>query len=297
MNYIFIVNGRPDIAERINAALTEQLRDLTIPYRTYHTTGVGDGARYVKIYCDLHPKEEVCFVACGGSGTCNEVASGIVKEPNKRMAIFAAGTSNDFTKCFPDRDFHNIRKMLAGEEKIIDIMQVNDNYALNSCQMGFDSVVASEANYLSELGKNNPYRRGVIRAILTSRFNRIRVVADGKRIGHNWMSLCTLNNGQYVGGEFRCAPLSKCDDGLIDLCHIRPMSLLRFLFTMPKYRKGEHVHPDQSAIRKISYRQVRHVEVSSKKLISMCLDGELLPGTRFTVDILPQSVRLVLPAL
>ena len=31
-------------------------------------------------------------------------------------------------------------------------------------------------------------------------------------------------NGQYVGGSFKCAPRSVADDGLIDVCLIKPIS-------------------------------------------------------------------------
>ncbi len=105
---------------------------------------------------------------------------------------------------------------------------------------------------------------------------------------------CALANGRYVGGQFHCAPKAEVNDGEIDICLIRPMTLLSFIRTYPYYVRGEHVQPRFS--RKIYYGRARHVEVHSRNMIYMVLDGELLPGSDFTIDIIPKAVRFVLPA-
>ena len=294
MLYFFIVNGRTDFEQRIKEDLDKQLAGLSIYHKIYTTTGIGDGTRFVRLYCDLHPHKEVCFVACGGSGMVNEVASGIINEENKYMAVLAYGTTNDFIKYYPDRDFTSFDKILKGEIQKIDSIRVNDNYSVNVCNFGFDSIVASEANYQAEQGHSKPYIRGIIKAIFTGRYNKIKVSADGKRLNRRRMLLCTLANGKYVGGEFLCAPNAVNDDGLIELCLIKPMLLLSFLRLMPIYKDGKHLS-DPKLKNKIIYRRVKHVDIESKNLIEVCLDGEMLPGTSFSVDILPSSVNLILP--
>ena len=106
MHYIFIINARSDKAA-IAADVERQIQEskLGLDYEIYLTRGIGDGTRFVKIYCDLHPNAKVCFVACGGTGTLNEVVSGMVGSHDKQLALLAYGSTNDFTKCFPDRDF------------------------------------------------------------------------------------------------------------------------------------------------------------------------------------------------
>ncbi|MBP5210501.1 MAG: hypothetical protein J6Z27_01510, partial [Bacteroidales bacterium] len=100
MRYIFVVNGRRD-KSHIMPDLQKQIEEVTIDHIIYETKGVGDGTRYVRLYCEFHDKEEICFVACGGSGTTNEVAAGIIGFENKYMAILSYGTSNDFIKYYP----------------------------------------------------------------------------------------------------------------------------------------------------------------------------------------------------
>lgn len=299
--------------------LYDQLKEVPHPYEVYTTLGEGDATRFVRLYCDLHPEEEVCFVACGGNGIINEVATGLVgyseylesssqktvvpnsqlKKQNSKftMAIlYIGGTTKDILINFPGRDFFSVKEMLAGTVTPVDIIKLNDSYSLNACNIGFNSKVASRANELIVKGKSahEAYTRGVVNALLTSRFNRIKVIVDGERITRGFMVLCTIANGQRVGGEFNCAPNAKVDDGLIEVCLFRSMSLLRLLMLIPLYRKGEHIGSKLGKNRVI-YRQAREVKVSSKDLIDVYLDGELLTGSHFEVKILPGALPLRLP--
>lgn len=307
MKYIYIINGRADKAQQYQEFYI-QLKENPHPHEVYTTLGEGDATRYVRLYCDLHPEEEVCFVACGGNGIINGVASGLVGYAcsseqaaklcaNKTIAIlYFSGATEDFIINFPGYDFRNVKAMLDGTVKPIDVIQVNDSYCLNVCNIGFNSKVASRANELVAQGKSahQAYTRGVINAILTSRYNRIKVTVDGERIARGPMVLCTFANGHRVGGEFNCAPTAKVDDGLIDVCYFRAMSLLRLLFLIPHYRKGDHIGC-KAAGKRIIFRQGREVTISSKDLIDIYIDGEQLPGSHFDLKILPGALPLRLP--
>lgn len=307
MKYIYIINGRADKTSYYEEFYA-QLKEIPHTYTVYTTMGEGDATRYVRLYCDLHPEEEVCFVACGGNGIINGVASGLVGYAvssdeaaklcaNKTMAIlYFGGATQDFIFNLPGRNFQSVRDMLDGSVTPIDIIQVNDSFCLNVCNLGFNSTVASRANELVAEGKNahQAYTRGVINAFLTSRFNRIKVVVDGNLIAPGRMVLCTVANGRRVGGEFNCAPTAKLDDGLMDVCYFRAMSLLRLLMLFPLYRSGKHIG-SRPGKNKVLYRQAREVSISSKDLIDIYIDGEQLPGSQFNLKILPGALPLRLP--
>lgn len=309
MKYIYIINGRADKAPQYREFF-EQLKGIPHFYEVYTTLGEGDATRYVRLYCDLHPEEEVCFVACGGNGIINGVASGLVgylfsnehvsrQSGNKTIAIlYFGGATEDFIINFPDRNFRSVKDMLAGTVTPTDIIQVNDSYCVNVCNIGFNSKVASRANELVAQGKtaHKAYTRGVLNAFLTSRFNRIKILVDGERIARGPMVLCTVANGRRVGGEFNCAPDAKVNDGLMDVCYFRAMSLLRLLMLFPLYRSGGHIG-SRAGKNKVLYRQAREVVISSKDLIDIYLDGEQLPGSQFHLKILPGALPLRLPKL
>ena len=306
MKYIYIINGRADKAPQYREFF-EQLKGIPHFYEVYTTLGEGDATRYVRLYCDLHPEEEVCFVACGGNGIINGVASGLMGYLETltshlspftfSMAIlYFAGATEDFIINYPGRNFRSVKEMLTGTVTPTDIIKVNDSYCLNVINLGFNSRVASRANELVAKGKSahEAYIRGVINAFLTSRFNRIRVSVGGERIARGLMVLCTIANGRRVGGEFNCAPDAKTDDGLIDVCYFRAMSLVRLLMLFPLYRSGQHIgsRPGRG---KVLYRQAREVVVSSRDIIDIYLDSELLPGSHFEMKILPGALPLRLP--
>ena len=138
----------------------------------------------------------------------------------------------------------------------------------------------SALNMAKGKSAHEAYTRGVINAILTSRYNRIRITADGERIARGPMVLCTVANGRRVGGEFNCAPNAVVDDGLMDVCYFRAMSLLRLLMLIPLYRSGEHIG-SRPGKNRVLYRHAREVVISSKDLIDIYLDGEQLPGSQF----------------
>ena len=179
------------------------------------------------------------------------------------MAIlYIAGATEDFIINFPGRNFRSVREMLDGVVTPTDIIQVNDSYCVNVCNIGFNSRVASRANELVARGKraHEAYTRGVINAILTSRYNRIKVFVDGERIAR----------GHRVGGEFNCAPDAKVDDGLMDVCYFRAMSLLRLLALIPLYKNGTHIG-SRAGGKYVLFRHAREVTITSKDLIDIYL--------------------------
>ena len=73
------------------------------------------------------------------------------------------------------------------------------------------------------------------------RFNDIEVFADGEKLNEKQILLATLAQGQYVGGQFRCAPKSANDDGLIDVCVLKTMTFLGLGMIIGTYTKGGHL--------------------------------------------------------
>lgn len=292
---MFIINGRADKAF-IRPDVEKQLEELDIQYKLVTTRGQGEGTRIVNLYCDLHPEEEVCFVACGGSGTANEVASGIIGRANKYMAFMGYGGTNDLLKCFPGRDFLSIKDILAGEKIKIDAIKVNDSYSINVINVGMDAMVAYYWEIYNSEGVKNSMNKALFRAVLHDRFNRIKVVGDGEVMSGRRMTQATISNGKVCGGQFTCSPNAVLDDGLLELALFKPLNLPVLLYILPKYIKGIHLQ-DKLAMRHIKFKQVRHVELSSKDLIHLSLDGEIVASSHFDIEIKDKSVNFILPPL
>lgn len=296
MKYIFVINGRYDKVDFLED-IRKQIDEFCPGSLQYKTIGVGDGTRFVRSYCEFHQKEEICFVACGGSGTVNEVGAGLIGYENKCMAVLAYGTTNDFTKYYPGRDHRSLRDIVRNGENVrIDAIRCNDDYSFNVINIGFDSNAAYETNLYLEAGVRNGYKLGVLKSIFTSRFNNFRMVVDGERITKGLTLLCTVANGKYCGGQFLCAPRAKNDDGLMDVCLIRGISMLSFLIILPKFIKGTHLD-SRFCMKRMVYRQAKKIELSCKDLMYVSNDGEILASDHFDMEIMEKAVTLRLPGL
>ena len=108
------------------------------------------------------------------------------------------------------------------------------------------------------------------------------------------MLLCTVANGQYVGGSFKCAPKARVDDGLIEVCLIKPISRLRFVKILKPYTNGQHLDdPGMKDI--VTYCQAKKVEVEAPDGFAYSLDGEIIYENHFTVEMVPGAIRLAVP--
>jgi diacylglycerol kinase (ATP) len=98
-----------------------------------------------------------------------------------------------------------------------------------------------------------------------------------------------------VGGAYCCAPLSKNDDGLLEVCLVKPLSRFRFLQLVDVYKHGGHLADDRFQDI-VSYRRGKSVHVKGGKGFGFTLDGEIVEKEDFTIEICPGAIRFVVPA-
>ncbi len=300
MKYVFIVNphaGETDTAAKIKEAV--EILPEKDDCEVYVTKAPRDATAYVERWTAEHPGEKVRFIACGGDGTVNEVFSGAALKENVSVTVYPCGSGNDFVKAFGGAEkFLSVPALIAAKEQPLDLLKVGDRWADNVVNFGFDTTVAITINEEREKtghGNKNAYTKGVVKALLTAMKNDFTVRADGETLNPKGKALlCTVANGQYVGGSFKCAPRAKTDDGLIEVCLIHPISRLRFVKILTPYTNGEHLdRPDMKDI--VVYRQAKKVEVDAPMGFAYSLDGEIIREPHFTVEIVPGAVTLAVP--
>ena len=263
------------------------------------TAGPGDATRAVRRWGEEHPGVPVRFVACGGDGTLHEVVNGAVGLENASVTVYPCGSGNDFVKTFGGAErFLDLQALTQAPGRKIDLLQVGDRYSVNVINFGFDAQVARMVNESRDrkgYGAKSAYTKGVVRALARYMRNEFTVTADGEVLNPEGRGLlCTLGNAQYVGGSYRCAPRARLDDGLMEVCLVRPVSRLRFVRLAGTYARGEHLE-DPRLRDKLVYRRARKVEVTGPKGFILCLDGEIVERERFTVEVKPQCLELAVP--
>ena len=299
MKHIFIINpaaGKTNAYHEIEAAISAL--PIAADCQIYLTKASGDATTFVHEYCKQHT-DPVRFYACGGDGTLNEVVSGVVHYPQASLGCYPCGSGNDFVKYYGGKEyFLDVKALIDADEEEIDLMRVGNRYAINATHFGFDSCVANTMTKVRRkklIGGKNAYTTGIVVGLLKAMKNTCRVSADGELLNEEGkLLLCTIANGQYVGGAYRCAPRSLDNDGLLEVCAVRPMSQLRFLSLINEYKKGTHL--ENPKLKKyIIYRRAKSVTVEAPEGFVYLLDGELLTSPRFTVEILPRAIRFAVP--
>lgn len=293
MKHVFIVNpnaGNGSAFDAVNKLLRERdeceiylshSREETISY--IHSRAANNDTG-----------NDICFVACGGDGTVNTVANGVMNAANACMSILPLGSGNDYVKAYGGREgFMNIDALLRAEPRPVDVIRVNDRFCVNAFHFGLDSAVANTMNQVKSkpiIGGRNAYPTGVIKALLCSMRTTCKVRVDGEIIHDGEMLLCTVTCGEYVGGSYRCAPRTRVDDGLAEICLVKPVSRLRFLRLMNAYKLGEHL-TDPRFQDVVCYRRGQEIKVEGGPGFLVSLDGEVMRGSAFQAEVIPCGLR------
>ena len=306
MKHLIVLNGN---AGSMTATLEDEVKEAFkgLEFEIYKTTGPRSVIPFLKEYLKKNAKDTVRVYACGGDGTVFEVANGLVGFENAELAIYPVGTGNDFIKIYGGKErFENFQKLIDAKASPIDLSKLSaegmeDLYSINVINFGFDAIVGAMGNYYKENGLPeeakkkglDPYEYALKHdAMKHGRFNDIVVYADGEQLNEKQMLLATLAQGQYVGGKFKCAPKSDNTDGLIDVCVLKTMTFLGLGMIIGTYTKGKHLDRKR---KKIVYRRAKEIKMVGVKDFDVCIDGEMIKGNNFTVTIVPNAIKLVIP--
>ena len=323
MKHLIVFNekaGKGSEAASFKAQIEEAFKGLD--HEIYVTPAPRALTAYLREYLKKNSKEVVRVYACGGDGTVHEAANGLVGFENAELAIYPNGTGNDFAKTFAGKGASydeimagagyqkclDFKKLIAAEAKPVDVSKITGGnleeplYSINVINFGFDAIVGARGNYYKEHGipadakgkeKNEPYTYALNHdAMKHGRFNNIEVFADGEKLNEKQMLLCTLAHGQFVGAKFWCAPKSDNTDGLIDVCVLKTMTFLGLGMIIGGYTKGKHLNKPK---KKIVYRRAKEIKIVSPEEIDLCVDGEMIKGKDFAVEVVPGAIKLAIP--
>ncbi len=299
MKHVFIINpaaGKDNSFDNISKIIEAQ--KIKVDYELYQTQSPGDATAYIRKYCESY-REPVRFYACGGDGTLNEVVNGAVGYDHASISCYPCGSGNDFVKYYGGKKtFWNLPELLEAEEEYIDLMRVGNKYAINATHFGFDSSVAQTMMNVRRkklIGGKNAYTTGVVVGLFKAMRNKCKVTVDGELLNPKGeILLCTIANGQYVGGAFRCAPRSLDNDGLLEVCLVHPLSHLKFVQLIGSYQKGLHLE-DPKFEKMLEYRRGKKIEIEAPEGFVYSFDGELIRQNHFTVEVVHDAIRFAVP--
>jgi YegS/Rv2252/BmrU family lipid kinase len=287
--YFLIVNliagqGR---CKQVFPLVRAQLDRLGVDYDLHYTNEPHEATDVARMGIDAGFSH---IVAMGGDGTVNEVANGLVGA-EATLAVIPAGKGNDFVRMLriPSDPLKAADLLLAGTERVVDLGRVAGRHFVNGLGIGIDAEVAREVLAMERMRGATAYIYAAVKQVF--RFRAFPVTLRfGEAVEQMDCISLGVDNGQFAGGGFKLAPRARVDDGLLDVVAVGEYPRLERLVRLPMARAGAHVN-----WRRVTYRQDASVEVASPSKLVAHLDGEpfTLPRDRFTVDVVPDSLRVL----
>lgn len=195
------------------------------------------------------------IVVLGGDGTLHEAANGVLQLPAEQrppITIIPAGTGNDYARMIGTRGLapaKAVERLARGTVRHHDVGHAWDEYFINSIGVGFDAAVARRVNQTSWGRGILAYLVAVVRTIAEFRSYQATVVVDREEFADTLL-LVEVSIGYSVGGGFRLTPDARLDDGLLDLCAIRHLSIPAILAKLPLAMVGRHTRLAQVRMRR-----------------------------------------------
>jgi YegS/Rv2252/BmrU family lipid kinase len=233
------------------------------------------------------------IIAVGGDGTFNEMCRPLLNNTNATIGIIPAGTGNDFIQIlgfgnrFTDNDWETFfNKETTG----IDAGLCNGMIFLNGMGLGFDAQVAAE-NYTEpgkvKRGNKNKYIWHIVKTLLF--FKEKKMIVKNESETHE--TDCFINTiaiGRRFAGGFFLTPNAIANDGLLDVCMIKKLTLAERFSILLKVPKGAHVSD-----KRVNYYQTPGLSLKFPEVVPFHVDGELNFADRFEVTIIPGAFNII----
>ena len=290
--WIFIIN--PVAGNGFALSLADTLKECISKYDlqadVVYTSKKGHATELSKHYAEAGYQY---IIGVGGDGTFNEIAAALINNKEVITGLIPAGTGNDFIQItgFPGRFEEKDWEMFFKKNVItMDAGQCDGKIFVNGMGLGFDAQVAAE-NYTEsgevKPGGKNKYIWHILKTLLFFKEKRMIVIADGKKSETDCF-INTVSIGRRFAGSFFLTPEAIANDGLLDVCSIKRLSLLQRLKILLMVPKGTHIFD-----RRVNYYQTKKLLLEFPEKVPFHVDGELFFSEKFEIGVLPGALNII----
>lgn len=205
--------------------LIHKYLDHTIfEYETIYSTGV----KHARDVARERAADYDIIVAVGGDGTINEVASAIAGT-NTVLGVIPYGSGNGLSRFLgiPMNAEGAIKLLNTGQAVTIDAGKMNGKWFFNMAGMGFDAHISHVFAQGSEKRGFVSYFKSSLKEIANYKSQTYQLDVDGVKYEREAFMLSLANSSQY-GNNAHVSPTASVQDGLLDVCIIKPFPLYRF---------------------------------------------------------------------
>ena len=290
--------------------IASDLRTHFGPFNVAFTRSPGHG---IELAHSAAEKGRSFIIACGGDGTINEIANGILTSgKDVELGIFPSGTGGDFRRTIgmPSETREAARALREGETKRIDVGKVTfidhddreaERYFLNITSFGLAASIIERVKgttSLSWLPLDNVRGRAsfalsTLQEVIAIGATTVRVRIDDKEE----RTLQTVNfcvaNARYFGGGMKIAPAAKINDGFLDVINIGDINTAKIILNAYSLYRGTHI--DLPEVKDTLAKRIDARPLNSDQEVHIEMDGELPGKLPATYEVAPGALRLRVP--
>jgi diacylglycerol kinase (ATP) len=233
--------GRGRARSAIARIATEVRRDFR-NVEMFATEGPGDGMRLGRLIAEQGFER---LIVVGGDGSVHDAANGVLTASGTHrplVTVIPVGTGNDFAKLVGTHGHgprEAVRRLVNGTPGMFDVGEAWGEYFVNSLGVGLDHEVPFHLQGVKRLRGTPAYALALLKALRGYRDIALDIDIDGTRHEGRWLT-AAVGIGAVEGGGFHMMPGARPDDGLFDVCTVRPTPLWRLLALIPLVMLGKH---------------------------------------------------------
>ncbi|WEA00101.1 diacylglycerol/lipid kinase family protein [Mucilaginibacter sp. SJ] len=283
---LFIIN--PISGGKKKDGVPELIKDTVDAGVMEPVIAFSDGIAHARVIAAEAVDKFDTVVAVGGDGTVNEVASAIV-DTDTSLGIVPFGSGNGLSRFLgiPMDTRDAIKNLASGRTEIIDSARINGQPFFNMAGMGFDAHISEIFSHGKKRGFIS-YIKSSIKEVVGYQPQNYHLDIDGKKYDYKAFMLSIANSSQY-GNNVHISPKASLQDGLLDVCVIKPFPLWRF----PEMSMRMLIKATESS-KYVEIIRGKQILIKREHSGPIHLDGEpQVAGTGIDINILPKSLKVI----
>jgi diacylglycerol kinase (ATP) len=290
--WVFIIN--PVAGNGFAASLEGKIKEMIGKYKLQADIVFTEKKGHASVLSKQYMESGYSYIiGVGGDGTMNEIAAPLICRNNIVIGLIPGGTGNDFNQItgFPDRfEEKDWEAFFMTNFISMDIGHCNGKIFLNGMGLGFDAQVTSE-NYSEpgevKRGGKNKYIWHILKTLLFFKEKKMTVLIDGRKTETDCF-INTVSIGRRFAGGFFLTPKAIANDGLLDVCSIKKLSLFQRLRILLMVPKGTHIND-----KKVNYYQTDKLSLEFPEIVPFHVDGELYFSDKFDISLMPCALKII----
>ncbi|AKD05739.1 diacylglycerol kinase [Pontibacter korlensis] len=285
----FIINPTSGPKSRIDvpARIQELLDHARYSYDIVYTTHAGHAPELSHEAANAGVE---VVVAVGGDGTVNEVARGLLNT-EAALAILPRGSGNGLARHLeiPMGIEGALRILNQGHITTIDSGEINGHPFFTTAGIGFDAYISSVFAGNKKRGLQT-YVELVMKEVRSFKHLPVKASINGNDLDTDCFVMAFANAAQY-GNNAYIAPEADIQDGLLDVCLVRRLDLVKALNLSYCMLTKQLANADSA-----EYFKTEYVTVKTEEPMLYHADGDFMgKAQEFEVKMLPLSLKVLVP--